>query len=370
MPRKKSSKEKGRVLEKLAASLYHEPGVTVERNVRLPARHADGGKKRTREIDILIRGTLAGIAISIPIECKNEGRPVDVQEIGVFIDKLDDVGLATRPSVFISASGFTSGALDRARDVGMLTRILKEVTRANASELVNNALQTRVFLLPMIEELMICDDIPDYKMITETPRDAFFAYAFFNSQREFVGTIFDLIRRMWLAEEIPAKIGLHPIEVEIPEDWHRYVQDQEAPIREIRATVKIVGLLVALPGVAKAHVLFDPETKQVDRGRLEAAFSGPQSTLPVTAFSSEDSLADHLKENAKAELLVEISRFRLPRILTRSGYWPPSEKAIAQIKKIVEEHSGMPTDLTAKDVEGDLLDAIWDPIVPDYPELD
>jgi CBS domain-containing protein len=370
MPRKKSSKEKGRVLEILAAGLYDQPGVKVERNVRLPARHTDGKRKRTREIDILIQGTIAGIAIHIPVECKNHRRPIGVQEIGVFIDKIDQVGLAVRHSIFISASGFTGGALARAREVGMITRVLNEVTRANASELVSNALQTRVFLLPVIEQLVICDDIADYKAITETPRDAFFAYAFFNTQGEFVGTILDLIRRMWLGGEVPALIGLHPIKVEIPDDWHRYVQDHEEPIHEIRATIKIVGLLVAVPGTARAHVLFDPETKQVDRGRLEAAFSGPQSTLPVMTFSSEESLTEHLKKHDEAELLVSISRFRLPRLLGQSGYWPPSQKAIAQIKKIVKEHSGMPTDVTAADIEGNLLDAVWDPVDPDYPVFD
>ncbi len=170
---------------------------------------------------------------------------------------------------------------------------------------------------------------------------AFFAYAFFNPQGEFVGTILDLIRRMWLTGEIPAEIGLHPIKVEIPEDWHRYVQGQEeAPIHEIRATIRVVGLLVALSGTAKAHVLFDPETKQVDRGRLEAAFSGPQSTLPVTTFSSEESLASHLEKHGKADLHVKISRLRLPRILGRSGYWPPSQKAIDQIKKSLPDCPG------------------------------
>jgi hypothetical protein len=30
----------------------------------------------------------------------------------------------------------------------------------------------------------------------------------------------------------------------------------------------------------------------------------------------------------------------------------------------------MPTDVTAADIEGNLLDAVWDPVDPDYPVFD
>jgi len=30
----------------------------------------------------------------------------------------------------------------------------------------------------------------------------------------------------------------------------------------------------------------------------------------------------------------------------------------------------MPADLTASDIEGNLFDAVWDPVDPDYPVLD
>lgn len=367
MPRKKSSKEKGRVLEKLAASLYDQPGVTIKRNARLPVLHSSGEKKRTREIDILIRGTVAGVAIYIPVECKNEGRPIGVQEIGVFVDKLNEVGLAVRPSIFVSASGFTADALDRAREVGMLTRVLKEVTRKSASELVDSALQRRVYLLATIEELILRDGIADYVPIIETPQGAMSVYAFFDAQGEFVGTIPDLIWRRWRDGLIPSEIGSHPVELLVPEGWHRIVDGREAPIEDLRATVRVIGLLVTLRGTTRTHVLFDPVTKQIERQRLAAAFSGPQSTLSVMTFASEQALSDHLERSSSTDLLVNLGRSRLPRMLTRMGYWPPSEKALARVSEIMRSHPALPDQVTAADIEGELLNAVWDPIAPGYP---
>ncbi len=57
MPGKKAAQARWRVFEKLTAGMYNSPGVKVERNVRLPARHSQGQKNRTREIDALLTAT-------------------------------------------------------------------------------------------------------------------------------------------------------------------------------------------------------------------------------------------------------------------------------------------------------------------------
>ncbi len=80
--------------------MHDHPGVTVERNRRLPPASGLGGK---REIDVLITAIVAGYPVQMAVECKNEA--------DAFIGKLQHVGIPPQQGIYISANGYTTGAI-------------------------------------------------------------------------------------------------------------------------------------------------------------------------------------------------------------------------------------------------------------------
>lgn len=363
MPRKKSSKKKGTVFEKLTASMYDLPGVSVQRNVKLPVRRVVGKKKRKREIDVLVQGSLAGVSIRIPIECKDYKNKVGVGKIDAFIGALADVGLPSAPSVFVAASGFTQDALDRAAEVGMITRVLKEVRRDTSKEMISSALQRVVFLLAHVTSIGWQDNIGDYRAFTKTPKDALEVFAFFDDVGQLVGSVPDLVWRAWCDGEPGSIIGEYELSLEIPEGWHRFVKGEAAPLEGVHATVSVVGLVVTLPGSLSVNLLIDPATGETERSELSAAFNNPESPIPVQTFSSEEGLTKHLQQHSSAGFFADVGRIRLPRILLKDAFWPLSQKAHQKIQELARESGELPAEVSFKDIEGNDLSAVWDPVI-------
>lgn len=100
---------KWRVYEKAVAEYVRQldPGVTVEHDQRLPGLLSG----RPRQIDVLVRGKLAGETILIVWECKDYTRAVGLGTVEEFIAKLVDVG--ANKGVLIASSGFTEAAIRR-----------------------------------------------------------------------------------------------------------------------------------------------------------------------------------------------------------------------------------------------------------------
>ncbi len=100
-------------LEQLVARIQSQlaPNSKVEHNVDLPT--LDG--KRTRQIDVLVTDKIGQYEFRIVIDCKDHAKRLDVREVGTFQDLVQDVG--AHRGVLVSPQGFTSGALDRAKQL-------------------------------------------------------------------------------------------------------------------------------------------------------------------------------------------------------------------------------------------------------------
>ena len=338
--------------------MYSGPGVEVERNVRLPVRRVQGLKARTREIDVLLSGRMAGVEIRIPIECKDYGAPVGVAKIGEFLDKLADVGLPPAPSVFVAAHGFTQDALDRAAEVGMVTRVLKEVTKASMASAIDGALQRVVYLLAMVDTITFQDHVAKHDDLQE-------AFCFRDGEGRFCGTILDLVWRKWRAGEPPSQIGEHQLALTVPEGWHRFVAGKEEPLLSLTVKVKVWGLVAHLPGTTKQHVLVDPATGTEERRHLSAVFKGDSYAVRMVASEEE------LRQAAETAIVrITVGRFRLPRILMNFMYWPPSAKTWQKLSELaasmsVEEF--VKVSLSLQEVEEAPLAAAWDPVLDGWP---
>jgi hypothetical protein len=94
------------VIHRVQAQL--SPTMKVEHNVRLPGRISG----TSRQIDVLVRASFAGIEQLYIIDCKDKADPLDIKEIGEATELRDDVG--AHKAAIVSASGFTRTARPRA----------------------------------------------------------------------------------------------------------------------------------------------------------------------------------------------------------------------------------------------------------------
>jgi Restriction endonuclease len=67
-----------------------------------------------RQIDVFVAGKVAGIPVTVVVECKRHTRPVGIGIVDQFVGKLLDVG-ADKGSLY-SHSGYTAEAITRARN--------------------------------------------------------------------------------------------------------------------------------------------------------------------------------------------------------------------------------------------------------------
>ncbi|MFJ6950520.1 restriction endonuclease [Micromonospora aurantiaca (nom. illeg.)] len=85
-----------------------DPNARIRHNVKVPGRLS----RIKRQIDVWAIGRIAGMDMTVAVECKRLGRAVNVERVDQFIGKLLDIG-ADRGMLY-SCSGFTPGARNRA----------------------------------------------------------------------------------------------------------------------------------------------------------------------------------------------------------------------------------------------------------------
>jgi len=147
---------KGKLVEAIVALLHETPGVKVERNVFLPPVHGD--QTRRREIDVLLTATVVGHSVRIAFSCKNEAKKIEPGKIDEFIGELDDVGIPPQHGIFVCVNGYTRGALDRAKQKGIRTLVLRGLTKNRLASEVAEAFQFNVFLIPEVVRMTVTNN--------------------------------------------------------------------------------------------------------------------------------------------------------------------------------------------------------------------
>ena len=90
------------------------------------------------EVDIIIRGDVAGTVIVIGVECVDRSRPSDIEWIRSMLKKHED--LPIDKSIFVSRSGFTRQAKAKAKANGAETLKFEDIENHDwISELKDNA---------------------------------------------------------------------------------------------------------------------------------------------------------------------------------------------------------------------------------------
>ena len=356
-----STRATGDILEEIVAEMHRVPIVLVERNAFLPVHH---DTKRTREIDVLITSETAGIPIRIAIECKNEIEKTGIEKIDSFIRKLQDINLPTQLGVFVSKSGYSSGALRRAQDVGIKTLTLRE---NSISDAVFTAFQSTVYFLLAITNIQIRNNIPSGERITGG--DLLF---FRDKERKICGSIPDLVWEKWIRGKIPLTLGegklLH---LKVPSGWKQIVHGQKVKIEDITVSYTINGFGMSVTGPVKQYQLVNEADQTLHKSHATARFSPPDGRPLLLQINNEDDLNNF--EKRKGEIVIT-NRVRTPRIRWLAMYWPPSNRTLVKLNQrmLTAHEKGELLDLNSiplEEIEGDNLSMLWEPIVKDHPLL-
>ncbi len=357
-PPEGSSRAKGDVVEKIVAAIHEHPDVQVETNVYLYTQDGES----SREIDVLLSSQVVGYPIHFAFECKNETEKIGVGKIDEFIGKLDDVGIPTHQGVFVSASSYTKGAIRRAQQNGITALLLKETTE-KLPNLMKYAFQSIIFLLANIIYIKIINNLDG----PASWRDILF---FRDQNGKDCGSVMDLVWLKWQSGEISMELGLHQINVNLPEGWYQIVNGEIAEVSEIRVSVQISAHLVSFPGIVSQHELLQASDMKIDKWQINAKFSTPTGTYPVATCLTEYDLQQTISPSVGIRVIV--GRFPLPRIRWRELYWPPSECAIQKInalaKTALEKEESLDWEsLDFAEIEGTDLQTAWEAIAPNHP---
>jgi hypothetical protein len=92
-------------------------GLSVKQNVLVACRD---GKRKRRQVDVLVTFVVAGRTFRLALDVKSEGRPLDVESVEQLAAKRKKLADIDR-YVVVSVSGFTAEGLDEARATGIET---------------------------------------------------------------------------------------------------------------------------------------------------------------------------------------------------------------------------------------------------------
>jgi hypothetical protein len=287
-----------------------------------------------------------------------------VSHIDAYIGKLQDIGIPTQHGIYVSANGFTEGALKRAKEVGIMPLMLTGLTPDRLAEKIDEAIQSVVYLLPEITNLSVSCNV-------ERTDNSFQLWFLYDDEAKIRASIPDLIWKKWVEGLLPSNLGECQVEIEIPEGWKLYVGGNLEPVISAIATVKIIGLLITVQGKATQHILINAINREVNRFKTDVSFDTSQKVYPVTSFSNEEDLRNFIDSRPESVKLT-IGRIGLPRIRFYSLYWPLSARAVTELVALVrhcQEEGRKASDEELAEIEGSDLKTVWDPIWAENPLL-
>lgn len=337
-----TSIEKGRLVERIVALLHETPHVKVERNVYLT--------QAKREIDVLLSTSVEGYPVRIAIECKNEVERIGVAKIDAFVGKLEDVGIPFTCGIYVSASGYTKGAIARACRAGISPLELRGLSQNQLEAAIEEAFESIIYLLLTVNNMAV------FNKSQHTGE----GLLFYDAQKQVCSSIPHLIWHMWLHGEISTTVGESGIlSLKIPQGWYRLVNGELSREDIIAAVVTVNALVLTRKGNAANYQLKNAQTEQIERVRIDLSFPIKTPKYPVKVFDKEGELVSYLQSHKGTKLTI--GRVKIPRIITGAVYWPPSERAI---QKILEcEWKGQ--EVSFKDIEGEDLGVAWE--APQWP---
>lgn len=358
----KQSTQKGGLLEQTAARMYGSPFHEVTTNAKLPPINRN--PKRKREIDILLEGKVVTRPPQRAIECKNLGKKVGVGKIDEFVGKLADVGIPHEHGIYISSTGYTAGAVDRARPVNLQLLTLTGLTEDGLASITAKASQLKVFYLAQVQGITVTNNL-------ERAESADELLIFFDAKGDFCGTVADLIWNQWQAGVIPAKAGQYDVNLIVPEGWRQIINGKEEPVLGIQTVVQVTAFVLKIPGESTYHTLIRASDGKIEKRHLNTTFNVKvdQTTVhALDAFDTESELLSAIQALTGVRLTI---RTRLPRIQYANRFYYPLSARVVQLLRNRLEDASEPEqsadELQITEIEGTDLRAVFEPLTDAYP---
>jgi hypothetical protein len=347
------SAAKGKLVEEIVEKMHGSSNVRVQRRVFL--KPVGGGRKR--EIDVLLTSSVAGYPVKVAIECKNEAEKIGSPKIDAFVGKLQYVGIPSQLGIYVSTSGYTRGAIERAREAGIKTLILSGLSKDRLSAAVTKAFQSMVYLFADIARLQVENEVSTVEEFAELS-------SYYDADGVLRDTLPHMVWRTWVKGAMPSDLGEHELRFQVPDGWHNVVNGKKVPARAISAVVRVVGFVVTFSGEARQHTLLDAANKRAARWMTDLAFDGSlEPRYPMRGFWAEEELREYLENQEDVRI---VGRLRLPRIRAGAMYWPPSERTTKKVAELMEAYKAGeipdPRPLKFAEIEGMDLNAVFEPI--------
>ena len=340
-----SNKKKGDVLEALVATLHKVSGVEVRCKAQVTVLGLNATD--TREIDVLLEGTLADYPVRISIECKNWRKPVGVEIIDSFYGKLQQVGIPLCHGIVVSACGYTAPAKRRAEGAGIRLLEFEGLTADRMDRAVHEAFQSAVFvglrwvcislfpLYPSDSDLGSHDSIQFVH-----PREG---------SESLEGWAIKAVWTAWATGKVPLSLGEYTMIITESPEGAASPSSSAAFV-----TVAVVGHLFSKPGTVRISQLRNAATQKIERARADAEFADEDRPRDLIFVPTEQELRNQQPQGA---LHIDLGRIRIPRIELGIAWFPFSERALLRFKKL-ESSGELPT---FDNIEGRALIRAWDP---------
>lgn len=336
------SKKKGNLLEDLVAILHQVPGVEVTPRAKLPVQAP--GRRRTREIDVLLEAKLAGYPVRFAIECKNWKKRVGVAIVDALVGKLTEVGVPVSHGIIVSAVGYTAGAIARAQAAGIRVLDFEGLSADRLDRVVREAFQSIVYVVLTWQRMQRFDDeAPSARPKMPGLIDATCA------RHEGEPTEQWALRALWekwRSAEISLELGERLLMVCEPEG-------SAVGSEIVFVTALVQGHVFTIPGELRTSKLTNAITKQVEKMRLDASFPDTGPPLTTQRLTTEAELQAHAQRGA---LHVVLGRVRVPRLELAGAWFPPSRRAMERFVEL--RNSG--EEPTFEKIEGLDIRRAWD----------
>src|ERR1051325_1739712 len=264
----KQNTVKGRIAEEITARMYNAPFRNVERNAALPPVNRDN--KLTRDIDVLLSSQIVSRrAERSAIECKNLNEKVEWEKIDAFVGKLQDVGIPYDHGIYVSTSGYTKDALDRAKPAGIKLLKLTGLTENRLKSLESPASQFSVFYLAQVTGFTVTNNV---SVVTKAEE----LMTFYDETDKSRGTVLDLIWNAWQEGEPKSEVGEHKLTLKLSAGWHQIIDGKSVPVRAVTATVRVWALALKFTGTSTDHSLIDVAEGKVEKRQINASFDIPR----------------------------------------------------------------------------------------------
>ena len=334
------TKRKGEVLEDLVALLHKGGNTQVETRVKVPSTE---NPARRREVDVLITSDIMGYPIRTVIECKNHKKTIGTELIDGFVGFLIDIGIRPSQGIFVSPSGFTKEALDRAKSAGIRTLLFEGLTADRLNMEIGKALQSLIYLVATwrtMNHFSYCDPPgPGLNVNLDLDRHG-------HGQAGLLNVLWE----EWITGTLPNSVGEHVFSIVLPPTFSLDGRGTSAGM--VILDIAVVAHVALLKGTASKLALRDAETGGVENLQVRAEYKSSEPTVNLIRFDSEEALTDHLRAGD-----VHIhGRMRVPRIVGTTTYWPPTNEALQRIRML--HGHGQP--VTFDNVEGANLLRAWE----------